>query len=195
MKMLVPVVLVFAVIASVDAAQLYRWVDADGKVHYTDKPPPKDAKDIEKKRVNTATDAVPLPYAVQQAAKTFPVTLYSADCGAPCDQARALLEKRGVPYSERNAADPEVQAELKKVTGSQDVDVPVLQVGRASVVKGWESGQWNTALDAAGYPKTAAYKPPTPKVEKKPKKDTGQADGGEKSDQAAQAPSSESAPK
>lgn len=195
MKMLVSVVLAFAVVASVDAAQLYRWVDADGKVHYTDKPPPKEAKDIEKKRVTTAADAVPLPYAVQQAAKTFPVTFYSADCGAPCDQARALLEKRGVPYSERNAADPEVQADLKKVTGSQDVDVPVLQVGRASVVKGWESGQWNTALDAAGYPKTAAYKAPTPKVEKKPKKDSATADGGEKSDQAAQAPSAEAAPK
>lgn len=194
MKILVPVVLVFAIIASVDAAQLYRWVDADGKVHYTDKPPPKEAKDIEKKRVNTAADAAQLPYAVQQAAKTFPVTLYNANCGGPCDQARALLEKRGVPYTERNAADPEVQAELKKVTGSQDVDVPVLQVGRASVVKGWESGQWNTALDAAGYPKTAAYKPPAPKVEKKPKKDTATTDG-EKSDQAAQAPSSASAPK
>ncbi len=178
MKMLVPVVLVFAVIASVDAAQLYRWVDADGKVHYTDKPPPKEAKDIEKKRVNTAADAVPLPYSVPQAAKNFPVPLSRADCGAPCDQARALLDKRGVPHTERNAADPEIQTELKKVTGSQDVDVPVLQVGRA-VVKGWESGQWNNALDAAGYPKTAAYKPPVAKPPKQEaKKDPAKVEDG-----------------
>jgi hypothetical protein len=156
--------------ASAQAAQLYRWVDADGKVHYTDTPPPKEAKDIEKKRVRTAADAIPMPYALQQAAKTFPVTVYNADCGAPCDQARALLEKRGIPHTARNAREPEVQADLKKVTGSQDIDVPVLQVGR-NVVKGWEAGQWNNALDAAGYPKSAVWKQPAVKPDRKAQKD------------------------
>jgi hypothetical protein len=165
MKILVLVVLTLAA-TSLSAAQLYRWVDADGKVHYTDKPPPKEAKDIEKKRVRTAADAIPMPYALQQAAKTFPVTVYNADCGAPCDQAGALIEKRGIPHTARNARDPEVQADLKKLTGSQDVDVPVLQVGR-NVVKGWEAGQWNNALDAAGYPKSAVWKQPPAKPENK----------------------------
>lgn len=184
MKTLVPIVLALAMASSLQAAQLYRWVDADGKVHYTDKPPPKEAKDIEKKRVRTAADAIPMPYALQQAAKTFPVTVYNADCGAPCDQASMLLEKRGIPHIARNARDPEVQADLKKVTGSQDVDVPVLQVGR-NVVKGWEASQWNNALDAAGYPKSAVWKQPTAKAEKKADKEATKVPAGDPSAQAA----------
>lgn len=184
MKTLVPIVLALAMASSLQAAQLYRWVDAAGKVHYTDKPPPKEAKDIEKKRVRTAADAIPMPYALQQAAKTFPVTVYNADCGAPCDQANALLEKRGIPHTARNARAPEVQADLKKVTGSQDVDVPVLQVGR-NVVKGWEAGQWNNALDAAGYPKSAVWKQPAAKPEKKADKEATKAPAGDPSAQAA----------
>ena len=30
-------------------AQLYRWTDESGKVHYTDTPPPASAKNVEKK--------------------------------------------------------------------------------------------------------------------------------------------------
>jgi uncharacterized protein DUF4124 len=30
------------------SAQLYKWVDADGRVHYTDQPPPADAKQDQK---------------------------------------------------------------------------------------------------------------------------------------------------
>ena len=42
--------------------------------------------------------------------------------------------------------------ELKKATGGDEV-VPVLQVGRRAL-RGFEEGQWNAALDNAGYPKT-----------------------------------------
>jgi len=163
MKLLVPAVLALMFAAQVQAAQLYRWVDADGKVHYTDTQPPKGAKDIEKKQVTTRAGDVQLPYDVRRAAETFPVTVFNADCGEPCDSARKLLERRGVPYTDRNARDPEVQVELKKITGGL-VEVPVMQVGR-STVKGWEPGQWNIALDAAGYPKSGTVRPSPPKKE------------------------------
>jgi glutaredoxin len=166
MKVLVPAVLALMFAAQAQGGQLYRWVDAEGKVHYTDKQPPLDARDIEKKQVETRVDASPLPYTLQQASKAFPVTVYNADCGDPCDQARALLDRRGIPYTARNAREPEVQVELKKLTGGT-VDVPVIQVGRI-VVKGWESNQWNTALDSGGYPQVAVWKrPPTAAPEKK----------------------------
>ncbi len=160
MKVLVPAVLALMFAVQAQGGQLYRWVDAQGNVHYTDKQPPKDARDIEKKRVETRTDAPTMPYALQQASQAFPVTVYNADCGDPCDRARALLDKRGIPYTARNARDPEVQPDLKKLTGGT-VEVPVMQVGR-NVVKGWEPDQWNNALDAAGYPKTAMWKRPPP---------------------------------
>ena len=148
-------------------ADVYRWVDADGKVHFSDQPPPANIKQVEKKKAagGKASEA-PLPYALQQAVKNFPVTLYSSDCGNACSQARELLAKRGVPYQEMDATDPAAQEELRKLTGGP-IEVPVLKVGRDSL-RGFEAGRWNTSLDAAGYPQTASIVPRPPVKPAKP---------------------------
>jgi glutaredoxin len=139
--------------ARADAAQLYRWVDASGKVHYTDKLPPPDATGVERKRVNTDAGTPAVPYALQRAMAAYPVTLYTADCGEPCDGARQFLDRWGVPFAEKNARDPEANAALKQLVGA--AEVPVLVVGKA-VLKGFETNQWTGALDAAGYPRLPA---------------------------------------
>jgi len=141
---------------AVVSAELYRWVDRDGKTHYTDTPPPASAKNVQQKKLaTTSSGATGLPYAVQQAVKNFPVTLYSSACGNACTQAKALLDKRGLPYSEKNPQEsPEMEAALKKVTGGT-LEVPTLTVG-GEVIKGFEAGRWNSALDLAGYPQTVA---------------------------------------
>jgi subtilisin family serine protease len=36
---------------SAQAAEVYKWVDANGVMHYSDSPPPKDAQKVEKVRV------------------------------------------------------------------------------------------------------------------------------------------------
>lgn len=142
--------------AAADAAtNVYRWVDAQGKVHFSDTPPPVEAKSVSQKRMGgTYVEESNLPYATQIAMKRNPVTLYTAkDCGAPCDRGRELLGSRGVPYTERNAlGDNETLEALRKLTGGSG-EVPLLQVGE-SKVKGWDEGSWNSALDAAGYPRT-----------------------------------------
>ena len=141
----------------VQAAELYRWVDADGKVHYTDQQPPASAKKIEEKNLHSSTiNTSELPYATQQAVKKSPVTLYANDCGEPCKQARDLLVQRGIPYATKNPQTSPADAEaLKKLVGA--TYVPVLVVGN-SVNKGYEKGTWDAALDAAGYPKSALVK-------------------------------------
>jgi glutaredoxin len=131
--------------------KLYRWVDADGRVHYTDKPPPGTAHAIEKKSLGDAPGTNGLPYAVQRAMKAFPVTLYSSDCGEPCTAGRRLLQQRQIPFTDKDARDPAVQAEMKKLLATEELDVPVLFVGR-NAHRGWQQSQWNAALDAAGYP-------------------------------------------
>jgi glutaredoxin len=136
------------------AGKLYKWVDAEGRVHYTDQPPPPEVKSAEHKSFTDNPGDGPLPYALQVATKNFPVTLYNADCGDACKQATALLSKRGVPFSDRNAQDEAVGEELKKLTGGK-LEVPVLKLG-AQVVRGYEEGAWNAALDAAGYPRSPA---------------------------------------
>lgn len=148
---------------------VYRWVDKDGKVQYTDSPPPADAKSVTEKRMGGGgEDAGQVPFATQIAARRHPVTMYvSDDCGDYCAQGRALLAKRGIPFSEKNAQRNPADAEaLKQAIGA--VEVPVLMVG-ANVVKGWGEELWQAALDQAGYARTrlpgqpAAPPPPAPR--------------------------------
>ena len=153
--MLIPILSLVCVAAQAD---LYRWVDAEGKVHYSDQPPPANIKQVEKKKAAGGKPSeAPLPYVLQQAVRNFPVTLYSSACGDACTGAHELLAKRGIPYTEMDATDPAAQEELKKLTGGP-LEVPVLKVGR-DALRGFEEGRWNTSLDAAGYPQTALIPP------------------------------------
>jgi glutaredoxin len=143
-------------------AQLYRWTDEGGKVHYTDTPPPAGAKNVEKKRSARpggaeAASATQQTYALQQATKNFPVTVYtSKDCGNPCKQGLEYLRKRGVPYTEKAVAKQEEIDELTKLAGAPRV--PVMVVGVA-IQKDFEEQSWSEALDTAGYPKAGPPRP------------------------------------
>ena len=130
----------------------------DGQVHYTDQPPPPEAHSAERKRLGDKPPAPTLPYAVQEAARTFPVTLYTAEgCGEACKQAVAYLNRRGTPFTEKDAREPDNAKVVMSLTGGK-LEVPLLTVGRTSL-RGYEEGAWATALDAAGYPKTSALPP------------------------------------
>lgn len=161
LRMLLAVLISSALLAQ---AETYKWVDADGKVHYSDQPPPPSARKSERKQLGDKPGEVALPYVLQQAVKNFPVTIFVYDCGDGCNRARALLLRRGVPHTIKDPMVPDMREELKKATGGEEV-VPVLKIGRR-VLRGFEEGQWNAALDAAGYPKTALV-PITP-VQNKP---------------------------
>lgn len=141
-------------------AEMYRWVDKDGKVHYTDQPPPPNtAKKVEEK--NFGGNLAPggsLPYATQRAVTHFPVTLYTGDCGEGCAQAKAYLTKRGIPYSERlPGKNPTDTENFKKM--SKDNYIPLLQIGDSTVLKGFIESAWAAALDQAGYPKSNPFAP------------------------------------
>jgi glutaredoxin len=148
-------------------ADFYRWVDAEGKVSYSDQPPPPHIKKVEKIKASGGKPGeVALPYSLQQAVNNFPVTLFATECGEPCTHARELLAKRGIPYAEMDATVQAAQEQLKKLTGGP-LEVPVLQVGR-DTLRGFEESSWNSSLDAAGYPQTAVIAPRPPNKPSKP---------------------------
>ena len=139
--------------APLAAAQLYQWKDAQGRMMYSDQPPPASVKNAQQKSFKGNLIETGESYATKTAREKHPITLYASPCGAPCDEARKLLTERGVPFSSKDTqASPEAQAELKKLTGK--LSVPVIVVG-SERIDGFESGQWNAALDRAGYPKSA----------------------------------------
>lgn len=130
---------------------MYRWVDKDGKVHYSDKKPAEKPKNLEQRQVRGSVVETTVPgYALQEAMKANPVSLYTApECKEACESARALLNKRGVPFKEISVTDNQMRDELIKVGGA--AEVPLMLVG-GSKHKGFEAGAYTSALDQAGYP-------------------------------------------
>lgn len=156
MKPTIALALAAATLAMAAQAQtnVYRWVDKDGKVQFSDTPPPDDAKGATQRRFGGGpVEDTQLPYATQVAMKRNPVTLYTGtQCGEPCASGRELLVRRGIPFSERDAQNnPADQQALKKLIGT--LEVPVLVIGD-NKAKGYDEGTWQAALDSAGYPRT-----------------------------------------
>ena len=134
------------------AGDLFRWLDTDGTVHYSDRPPTPSAKDIQEKTLGANVIKGNPSYQMEQATKNFPVMLYVTDCGADCSKARRLLRERRVLYSEKNPTKQRETADaLKKIAA--DLLVPVPVVDNSQTLKGFDENAWNNALDAVGYPK------------------------------------------
>ena len=135
------------------AQALYRYLDANGRVVYSDQPPPPSARDVQPKRLpENVIETDPVPLATRQAATRFPVTLYTFDCDV-CREAQAMLAKRGVPHETVIVSEEKGAARLKTLTGKQSA--PVLQIGDKQVIEGYNEERWQASLDQAGYPKSA----------------------------------------
>ncbi|GHT87908.1 hypothetical protein FACS1894154_02890 [Betaproteobacteria bacterium] len=139
-----------AVSAPADAQTAYRWKDKDGTVHYTDHPPPSGDAEVKSLSGNAAN---PTPsWTQRQAAENFPVVLYTeGKCGAMCNEARALLQARGVPFNEIILATNDDITEFNKLFG-EGTGVPTATIG-TTPLRGFEAGAWNRQLDRVGYPK------------------------------------------
>ncbi len=141
--------------------QVYRYVDPEGRVIYSDRAPPSNARDVQAKRLGANfIENSQLPLAAQQAMERFPVTLYTFQCGEVCQNAEGLLNRRGVPFSTVNVEEPKGAEQLKNLTG--ELQAPVLQVGDKLIAKGFNESKWQAMLDEAGYPKTPAQRRSTP---------------------------------
>lgn len=140
------------------AQAVYRIVGPDGKVTFSDRPPP--ASSPAKASVDARAEAAAvggntgsaLPYELQQIARRFPVTLYTGKDCAPCNSARNLLNSRGVPYSERTVSTNEDNDALQRISG--DNALPFGTIG-GQQLKGFSDIEWTDYLNAAGYPKTS----------------------------------------
>ena len=144
-----------AVTANAQEQQVYRYIDADGRTVYSDRPPPPTAKNVQPKRLGANyIETNELPLEAKQAAERYPVTLYTFDCGELCSNAETLLNRRGVPFTTVVVSDADGAAKLQALTGA--LNAPVLQVGDKVVVKGFSEQRWQSTLDEAGYPKTPA---------------------------------------
>ena len=135
--------------------QIYRSVGPDGKVTFSDQPPPAASK----ARVTgaptdgTASAAVSaLPFELRKVAAQYPVTFYGSENCAPCASARSLLKARGVPFAEKTVITNEDTQALQRLSGENSL--PFMTIG-SQQLKGFSDAEWTQFLDAAGYPKTS----------------------------------------
>lgn len=131
----------------------YKVTAPDGSVTYTDRPS-NEARSV--RALSAASAASPaesgwldgLPFTLRQVAQRFPVTLYTAAGCVPCDQGRQVLQQRGVPFKELKV-ESGAGNELRRREGTDNL--PVLRVGQQQQL-GFEAGEWQRLLNAAGYP-------------------------------------------
>jgi glutaredoxin len=134
------------------AQTVYRSVDANGRVTFSDQPPAKltsKATPIDNAAATAPSSGVTLPFELRQVAGKYPVILYtSANC-APCEGGRRYLMTRGVPFAEKTVSTQQDVEAFRGLSGS--TTLPFLTIG-GQHVSGYSSSEWTQYLSAAGYP-------------------------------------------
>lgn len=137
------------------AQSVYRIVGPDGRVTFSDQPPPA-ANAAPAARTSGAggtAGGVALPFELRQVASRYPVVLYSGNDCAPCNSGRNLLNARGIPYTEKTVTTAEDIEALKRLAG--EASLPFLTIG-GQRLRGFSDAEWTQYLNAAGYPAQSA---------------------------------------
>lgn len=159
-----------ATISDLYAQKVYKSVDKNGRITYSEVPPLPGTSD---KLTGESTTSAPLPYALQQIVSRYPVVLYTTANCPICSTAKIMLTQRGVPFTERTVSSNKDIDAYKKLNA--DNTFPLATIA-AQQLKGYEENEWTKYLDAAGYPKSSTLprnytqKAATPLVEVAPKK-------------------------
>jgi glutaredoxin len=142
-----------ALIALPAFAQLYRWTDDKGVIHYSDKAPDKGTAKAVELRINsysgpaTVTTTGAPAAAAAQSAKAPVKMLATAWCGY-CAKARAYMRSRGIPFEE---LDVEKSAQGKQeYRALKGRGVPIILVGDQRM-NGYDQGRLEAMLRAGGH--------------------------------------------
>jgi glutaredoxin len=156
---IVMLLLMVVAAAPAHAQKLYKWIGKDGTISYHDQPPPSGSDyRVEEKKISGGQKEDPQ----QEAAERSPVVLYSTAKCSSCQAARAYLQKRGVPFTEKNVeGSRELQDELIKQAG--ELSVPTIKVG-TKLMRGYIESLLEGELDQAGYAKPESDADEVPKT-------------------------------
>ena len=117
-------------------AQIYKWTDSTGKVHYGDKPPA--GAKTDQVKVDAVTSHEPRAESTQ-------LIMYATSWCGYCKKARAYFAAKGISYREVDIeASPANQAEFKQFGGK---GVPFFIQGERRM-RGFSEGGMNKFLAA-----------------------------------------------
>jgi glutaredoxin len=115
-------------------AEVYKWTDAQGVLHFSDKPPADgNADQVRLRATNSYRSAIPadtIPQASakpQRPAKAQSVVMFSAEWCGYCRKARAYFQANRVAFRERDVdKDPAARREYQRLGGT---GLPLILVG------------------------------------------------------------------
>ena len=143
-----------ALLASIPASaqQIHRWVDAEGRVQYSDKPPPGVASKPVAARINSYSGTPVVSGTASAAAKTGQprpeIKMYATDWCTYCRKAQAFFAQQGIRYAHIDIEKSEAgKAEYQRHGGR---GVPLILVGTQRM-NGFSEEGLAQMLKAAGY--------------------------------------------
>ncbi|WP_220338371.1 glutaredoxin family protein [Wenzhouxiangella sediminis] len=123
-------------------AQVYRWVDEDGNLHFSDRKPVEESSeelDIEPINSYTAVEIQPAPQPTDEGHRPR-VIMYATDWCPYCAKARQYFADNGIRYTEYDI--DEDPAARRRYEAMDATGVPVILVGDTRIngfsVKGFE---------------------------------------------------------
>ena len=135
------------------AAGVYKWTDTEGRVHYSDSPPPDRKADQVKIKVRSITGPATvsaLPAAAKKPASSAGkerVRMYTTAWCGYCKKAKAHLAAKRVPYDEVDVeASETARNEFTQIGGR---GVPVILVG-SQRMDGFDAVRLDAMLANAG---------------------------------------------
>lgn len=138
--------LLLAALAFAAHAQVYKWTDADGKVHYGDRAPDGAAKQELRIRIPSYDGPVQVrdwASVIRTKAATPPspqaITMYSTDWCGHCKNARNYFAAKGIQYTDVNVETSESGRKEYEALGGGGV--PLIQVG-GKIMRGFSAASF-----------------------------------------------------
>jgi glutaredoxin len=116
--------LVFLFISTESAAEIYKWTDDKGKVHFSDKEPRHQKSSEVRLKINTY-ESVNYDTSIFDTGKK--VIMYSTSWCAYCKKAKRYFKRKGIPFTEYNIENNMTAKRQYKKMGA--TGVPVILVG------------------------------------------------------------------
>lgn len=136
--------------AAVAQAQIYKWTDSQGRVHFSDHPPEQGQAETLKLHIPSFGGPAVVSRSSSYSSSSTDhcaVTIYTTQDCPYCKQAKAFLSSKGIGYRERDVgADNSARQEFSRLNGR---GVPVILVGDQRM-DGFDQGRLETLLKTAG---------------------------------------------
>lgn len=143
--------LALALASPLAGAQPYKWVDAQGRTHYGDRPPAEAKARPVTAAINTYAGTPVLNASgkpAASAAQREALVIYTTPTCGYCTAAKAHMGRRGIPYTERDVTTSESYEREFRQKGGRGV--PLIVAGNRTL-NGYSAESLEALLKASGY--------------------------------------------